>query len=41
MEVHLVGSVERVRKGEPGTECLVIGRVKAYIVGFECCDMGL
>ena len=36
-EVGLVGCVERIREGEPGTEGLVIGRVEVYVVGFECC----
>ena len=29
--------VERVCKGEPGTECFVVRRLDAYIMGFECC----
>ena len=29
--------VERVCKGEPGTECFVVRRLDVYIVGFECC----
>jgi hypothetical protein len=32
-----VGGVERVCKGEPGTECFVIRRLDAYIMSFECC----
>lgn len=32
-----VGGVERVCKGEPGTECFVVRRLEAYIMGFECC----
>lgn len=38
-EVHLVRGVERIREGKPGTERLVIGRVNAYVAGFECCDV--
>jgi len=40
LEVCLVGGVEEIREGEPGTERLVIGRMKAYVPGFECCDSG-
>lgn len=40
MEVRLVGGVEGIREGEPGTERLVIGRMKAYVAGFECWDGG-
>ena len=36
-EVGLVRGVERVREGEPGTERLVVGRLQADVVGFECC----
>lgn len=32
-----VRGIERVCKGEPGTECFVVRRLDAYIVGFECC----
>jgi len=40
LEVCLVGGVEWIRECEPGTERLVIGRMKAYVAGFECCDDG-
>lgn len=40
LEVRLVGGVEGIREGEPGTERLVIGRMKAYVAGFECWDGG-
>jgi hypothetical protein len=36
-EVGLVGSVERIGEDEPGTEGLVVGRLKTYVAGFECC----
>jgi len=39
-EVGLVGGVERIGEGEPGTERLVICRVNAYVVGFERCGRG-
>ncbi len=32
-----VCGVERVCEGEPGAECFVVGRLDAYIMGFECC----
>jgi hypothetical protein len=32
-----VGGVEGIREGEPGAERLIIGHVKAYVMGFECC----
>jgi hypothetical protein len=38
VEICLVGDVEGIREGEPGTECLVVGSVYVYVASFECCE---